>query len=138
MFVPLFLFLLSISIASADPIPTQEDSYLLSQAFLIRVSVTPANAWFQPRPTPVHQPLPEYPIDARLHGMTGLAKLRIRIDESGKIIGMQELNSTYQIFADAAKECLAKWTFLPAKERGKPRACTMDYTFTFNLVFDHS
>lgn len=70
----------------------------------------------------VAQPLePEYPLQAKENGITGYVKLELFIDEQGKVVNVDVLESTpAEIFDSASIKAFANKAFLPGKIKSFP------------------
>ena len=67
-----------------------------------------------------HREIPEYPYIARKLGKEGTVVLVVIIDEKGRLVKVDAIDATDQIFADAAIEAIKKSKFLPATQKGIP------------------
>ncbi len=85
-------------------------------------------------PVPIRQVLPEYPEFAREAGMRGTVKVRVVIDENGRVIDASVFESDASaILEKAAVEAARKWLFKPAMQRDVPVKCMVVLTFPFEL-----
>lgn len=79
---------------------------------------------------------PVYPATARSAGLEGIAVLRIQILPSGRPGEITIERSTgHSVLGEAAVAAVAKWRFVPAKDRssGKTVACTTTMPVSFRL-----
>ena len=106
----------------------------LSLTFAILVSTTPVPNIFSPLPMPKRQPMPEYPMEMRHEGVSGMAVLRLTIDKRGVVTDVAVTRATRPEFAAAARSCIPAWEFVPATEDGKAVDCAVDYTFEFRII----
>lgn len=73
-----------------------------------------------------------YPKDARLQGIEGIARVKVRVLASGKLEPLASLSETYPSFADACKRSLREVRFEPALDRaGQPVATDITYSCEF-------
>jgi len=77
---------------------------------------------------------PAYPQDLRDAKVEGMAILKLRIDEKGKVVKCEKAKAADDRFVAPACEAAMKWEFEPAKKDGKPVA--MDYFITMKFMLD--
>lgn len=102
----------------------------------------------QPRPLPPVQPVrvgprfatpasalrPPYPASKIASEEEAVLKLRLAIDERGRITGVSPVGSADPAFLEAARRHLiARWRYKPATEDGRPVASTTVITLRFEL-----
>lgn len=80
--------------------------------------------------------MPEYPLDLRRQGVSGIAVLRLKISASGVVSDITVMRASEPEFAAAAKASVSSWAFEPATRDGKPVMCSMDYTFQFRIILE--
>lgn len=68
----------------------------------------------------LHREMPAYPIIARRLGKEGQVKLRLTIDEEGRLLNIEVIEGAGYGFTEAAVEAVKKSTFMPAMQDGKP------------------
>lgn len=76
---------------------------------------------------------PEYPFAARRLGKEGKVLLGVQIDEKGKLIKVDVLEATDQMFVQPAIEAVKKSTFLPARRNGVPFECRSTFSIPFGF-----
>jgi len=85
-------------------------------------------------PELVRQVAPEYPDLARQAEAEGRVKLLITIDETGRVVDAEILESEVLVSMErAAIEAARKWLFKPAYQRDVPVRCTIVISFNFSL-----
>lgn len=99
-------------------------------------------------PTPLPQPVklearlltpaadlkPPYPESKLASGEEALLRLRLTIDENGRVIAVEPLGRADPVFLDAARRHLmAHWRYKPATEGGHPVASSAVITLRFQL-----
>jgi protein TonB len=84
--------------------------------------------------TPDHLLRPPYPTDKQRLEEEGTLKLRLTIDERGRVIGVEPVGSVDRSFFESArKHLLAKWRYKPATVDGRPVASSTVITLRFEL-----
>ena len=64
---------------------------------------------------PVYAPRPEYPHEARLHGIQGQGTYALHIRADGSVASVQVLHSAgYRVLDDAVIRAYLQWRFRPA------------------------
>lgn len=78
---------------------------------------------------------PRYPASARSAGITGVARVRMLVNASGRVDSAELYGSSGNGELDAsAVECVYKWRFTPAKNgAGKPVPCYIIIPVRFSL-----
>jgi TonB family protein len=71
-------------------------------------------------PSFLHKEMPVYPFVAKKMSKEGKAVIRLTIDETGKLIGVEVVENTGYGFAEAAIEAVKRSTFRPAMRDTKP------------------
>lgn len=90
-------------------------------------------------PRVIHKTAPDYPEEAKRHGVTGSVILQVRLTETGEIetlvlIEAKATDSHYiPMFTHAATEAVRKWRFEPGTLNGKPRADAFTERVDFQL-----
>jgi TonB family protein len=76
----------------------------------------------------------EYPKQAQLQGIGGVARIRVRVMPTGKLSPLATLSESYPGFADACKRSLKNARFEPALDRsGLPVATDINYACEFEV-----
>jgi protein TonB len=85
-------------------------------------------------PTPVRTPPPEYPIELRRNGVSGIVAVVIVIGQDGKVVDASVANTTDPGFNDAALKAVRLWRFKPAKIGGEPVKVRVTLPMRFNVA----
>lgn len=84
--------------------------------------------------TPVSELKPPYPQSKLLTEEEAVLKLRLTIDERGRVVAVEPLGRTDRIFLEAARRHLiAHWRYKPASEGGRAISATTVITLRFQL-----
>ena len=84
--------------------------------------------------TPDHLLRPPYPSDKQRLEEEGALKLRLTIDERGRVVGVEPVGPVDRSFFESArKHLLAKWRYKPATVDGRPVASSTVITLRFEL-----
>lgn len=100
---------------------------------------TPAAARYVPStrltsmPKKLSEPRVEYPEEAKRAGVEGEVKLLLRIDETGKVVGVKILKGPGYGLEAAAQKAAWSWRFQPALADGSPVVTEIPLTYTFYL-----
>jgi protein TonB len=99
-------------------------------------------------PLPIHPPVrvaarfntpewalkPPYPLEKRNAEQEATLKLRLSIDDRGRVIAVEPLGAVDPVFLSAArKHLIAKWRYRPATEDGRPVHSSTVVTLRFEL-----
>jgi protein TonB len=77
---------------------------------------------------------PPYPPSKLREGEEAVLKLKLSIDERGRVISVEPLGAADPVFLAAArKHVMARWRYQPATEDGRPVATTTTITLHFEL-----
>lgn len=77
---------------------------------------------------------PRYPTAAREQGITGSVKLRVRIDQRGRVREVRVLKARPPgVFEQAAVEAIRRWRFEPARYKGEAVRVWIEQTIHFRL-----
>ncbi|HEY5811967.1 MAG TPA: energy transducer TonB [Terrimicrobiaceae bacterium] len=86
------------------------------------------------KPAYLFNPHPSYPEAARKAGHTGVAVLRVSINEKGAVVSVGLTKSSgHFLLDDRARSTVQRWTFKPARLNGKPIATQVDVPVRFRL-----
>jgi len=86
------------------------------------------------RPNHSHNPAPPYPAYARQRGWEGIVKIRVHIDERGRVQDAVVVKTSgYDILDRAALKTVRQWLFHPAKIGSTPIASTAIVPIRFEL-----
>jgi len=78
---------------------------------------------------------PQYPERAIERDEEGLVRLEARVSPSGRVVGVDVLESSNSVALDAsAIAAMERWTFAPYLEEGQPTGFTLVVPFRFRLV----
>ncbi len=84
-------------------------------------------------PRPLRMPLPTFTEEAVRENVKGSIKLRVVIDEQGKVRVLEILRSIPELDDEAVRTVESSWRFQPAMKNGRPIACLSDLVVRFNL-----
>jgi TonB family protein len=83
--------------------------------------------------TPIYDPPPEYPLEARRQGLQGSVVVIIRIGADGRPSGLQIVKASPQgVFEGAVRRALMRWRYLV--HDGEGSELTAAYRLTFSLA----
>jgi TonB family protein len=93
----------------------------------------PKDFW-DAKPVAVHQVVPIYPEMARQAEAEGTVHVAVVIDEMGRVISAEVVESTAtEVLEVAAVSAASQWLFKPAMQRDKPVKSTIVIPFVFSL-----
>lgn len=84
-------------------------------------------------PLPLKTPPPDYPLEMRRAGISGLVAVMLVIDEEGKVAEAEVAKSSDTAFEGAALAAVKKWRFKPAKIEGNPVKVRVTLPLKFTL-----
>ncbi len=84
-------------------------------------------------PLPLKTPPPDYPVELRRQGISGLVAVVIVIDEDGKVIEAEVSKSSDPGFEESALAAVRKWRFKPAKVEGAAVKVRVTLPMKFNF-----
>ncbi|MGA2106561.1 MAG: TonB family protein [Syntrophorhabdales bacterium] len=76
---------------------------------------------------------PEYTVRARRLGKEGKVALELTIDEKGKVVKVDVVEATDQMFVVTSVSAAKRWRFKPAKKDSVPVACRAPVTIPFRM-----
>jgi protein TonB len=82
----------------------------------------------------LHRAVPEYPFLARRRKKEGSVLLMVFIDDAGKLIKTEVVETSDQMFVGPSLDAVKKSTFLPAERDGRPVACKALLPIRFSLT----
>jgi len=82
-------------------------------------------------PVPVRTVAPEYPMQLKRDGVSGIVTVKCTIDEKGNVVDPQVEKSTNNGFDESALAALKKWRFKPAQQDGAPVATKVSIPIKF-------
>jgi len=88
---------------------------------------------FDTPPEPVFQATPEYPRLAREAELEGIVVVVVTIDETGRVIDAEVVESPSPVFNESAIAAARKSRFKPAKQRDIPVPCRISMRFNFHF-----
>ncbi len=101
-----------------------------------REGTTPKFVVHEEEPIPIKKVRPEYPDFARNAGIEGEVIVRAEVFEDGSV-GAVEIVKSLQSgpggLDEAAIQAVKQWTFIPAKNQGKPVAVWVTFPISFQL-----
>ena len=80
-----------------------------------------------------HEVVIAYPEGARREGIEGTVRLRIVVDNEGRVVDVKVVSGPGHGLNDAASDALRKFKFKPAIKRGEPVSTSLVYNYTFRL-----
>lgn len=84
--------------------------------------------------TPASELKPPYPESKLASGEEALLKLRLTIDERGRVVSVEPVGSADRVFFEAARRyLLAHWRYKPASEDGRAVTSSTVITLRFQL-----
>jgi protein TonB len=84
--------------------------------------------------TPAAKLKPPYPVSKLASGEEAVLRLRLSIDERGRVVAVESLSAADRAFVDAARRHLiANWRYRPATEDGRAVATSAVITLRFQL-----
>ncbi|MFQ3573844.1 MAG: energy transducer TonB, partial [Thermodesulfovibrionales bacterium] len=84
----------------------------------------------------INRVMPTYPLVARRLGKEGRVVLRLTIDDSGKLVNVDVIESAGYGFTESAIEAVRQSTFAPANKDGKPVISRALLPISFRLKKD--
>ncbi len=82
-------------------------------------------------PVPVRTVAPEYPMELRREGVSGVVMVKCTIDVQGNVVDPEIEKSSNGAFEQPALAALKKWKFKPAKQDGNPVATRVSIPIKF-------
>jgi periplasmic protein TonB len=82
-------------------------------------------------PVPVRTVKPEYPLQQRRDGVSGVVTITCTVDEQGNVIDPEVVKSSHEAFEKPALEALMKWKFKPARQGGAAVAMKVSIPIRF-------
>jgi protein TonB len=87
-------------------------------------------------PVPVRTVRPDYPIDLKRNGVSGLVVVKCTIDVQGNVSETNIVKSSNVQFDQFAMDALKKWKFKPARQDGEP--VSMQVSIPIKFVAEES
>ena len=84
-------------------------------------------------PIPVKTPPPEFPVQMRRNGISGVVAVVVVIDETGSVASATVSKTSDEGFNDAAVSAVKKWKFKPAQKDGVAVKMKVTVPIRFNL-----
>ena len=84
-------------------------------------------------PIPIRTPPPEFPLEMKRNGVSGLVVVTVTINESGSVASAVIKKSTNEAFNDAAMDAVKKWKFKPAKKNDQPISTIVSIPLKFDI-----
>jgi protein TonB len=81
----------------------------------------------------LHREMPLYPESLRIMGRSGVVKLEVLIDETGKVRQVTILESAGALFDHAAEQAIIASSFIPAEVNGQPVTVLLRLPVRFRL-----
>ncbi|WP_064087225.1 energy transducer TonB [Eikenella corrodens] len=105
---------------------------LLSALAALLLAACAAKPSFEPAML-VHSVQPVYPPQLEEEGISGHARMQMRIDTRGSVSEAQVLSATHPLFARSAVRAVSQYRFTPAKQNGRPVESAFTQTFRFRV-----
>jgi protein TonB len=110
--------------AGTQPPPTSEPQPAVA-------APAPTPAWLL---TPTSELKPPYPESKLLTGEEATLRLRLSIDEHGRVVAVDPIGPADRTFLDAARRyMMAHWRYSPATQAGRPVGTSLVITLKFQL-----
>jgi len=109
------------------------DNALLQQGFGVTVRSYPVLPGAIALPTPRAQHIPDYPIEMRRLGASGIVVFRVAVGADGIPVLRRVLWASQAEFEKAAREAVSSWRFFPAEADGRAVEVEVDYKFAFKV-----
>jgi protein TonB len=94
----------------------------------MRATVRPVPPAYQ------HTPVPRYPADARQRGLEGVVVLSVLVRSDGRVEEARvAASSGAAVLDEVALEAVRKWTFVPARQGGRPVESVVEVPVKFAL-----
>jgi TonB family protein len=78
--------------------------------------------------------MPAYPAEARSHGTQGTVVVEALVDEQGRVLAAEVVESANRELDEATLAAVQNWTFTPAMEDGQPTMKVVRIPIQFNLL----
>ena len=82
-------------------------------------------------PVPVRTVAPEYPLQMRRDGVSGVVMITCTVDIQGNVVAPEVVKSSHADFEKPAIEALMKWKFKPGKQDGTAVAMKVNIPIRF-------
>jgi protein TonB len=91
-----------------------------------------------PRPLAgASNPPPEYPYASRMRGEQGRVRLRVQVDQNGRVVDVAvDQSAGFQALDQAALRAVRNWRFQPAARDGQPVVAVAAVDISFRLEGD--
>jgi periplasmic protein TonB len=76
---------------------------------------------------------PPYPKEATAAGIEGLVRLRVKVDETGKVVEVTVIKGVGYGLDEAARDGMRRTRFKPATKNGEPVGTTITFDYHFEL-----
>lgn len=97
-------------------------------ALEMRATVRPVPPAYQ------HTPVPRYPADARQQGREGVVVLSVLVRSDGRVEEARvAASSGTAVLDEVALDAVRKWTFVPARQGGRPVESVVEVPVKFAL-----
>ena len=105
---------------------------LLPALAALLLAACAAKPSYQP-PVLVQSVRAPYPSRLEEEGISGHARMQMRIDTRGSVSEAQVLSATHPLFARSAVRAVSQYRFTPAKQNGRPVESSFTQTFRFRV-----
>lgn len=114
--------------------PPRRRPEVLSSATVESAPATSASEGVFAPPSPLHNPAPRYPSEARRRGWQGSVLLLARVGTDGGCLDARVLSSSgHRCLDEAALDAVRGWTFTPATRSGLPVVAEVEVPIHFVL-----
>jgi TonB family protein len=76
---------------------------------------------------------PEYPTMARTSETEGIVRVKVTVDENGRVVSASIVSTAAAVFNESALAAIRQWTFFPAEQSGNPVKATIIIPLSFKL-----
>ena len=123
----LSLALVAFPAAAADA-PRPAPGAMEIGALEMRTTVRPVPPAYQ------HTPVPRYPADVRRRGLEGVVVLSVLVRSDGRVEEARvAASSGIAVLDEVALDAVRKWTFVPARQGGRPVESVVEVPVKFAL-----
>jgi TonB family protein len=88
---------------------------------------------FDKAPKPKTMVSPEYPTMARTSETEGIVRVKVTVDENGRVVSASIVSTAAAVFNESALAAIRQWTFFPAEQSGNPVKATIIIPLSFKL-----
>ena len=85
------------------------------------------------RPRTLSSVAPVYPFPLKREGITGFARVLLRVDEQGRVVDARVENASHREFGESAVKAVRQWRFEPGIKNGRRVSFQLMQPFSFQL-----